>query len=169
MENTMKISIHGLFLLLFSALQATLIRHIEIFSVKPDLLLVYVITICFFCPKTEGGAIGFVFGLFTDIMAGRLLGVNAVLMLIAGFTIAMFCENVFRGNNVFVVMAAAVIVTFVYNSVHYLFVFSLIGQLDYAYALKSTIWIECLYNAVLCLPMFFILKKITVFLYAEKE
>ena len=165
----MKATMHGGFLLLFSILQATWISHAEILNVKPNLFLIYVFVLAFFCgSKTESAFVGFIFGLTLDIITGRFLGVNAVCGLIFGFFITYFCERVLGNINVFIVLFSVIFLTLLYEIVYYLFSFSIIKNIDLVYAVKKVIFIESIYNGLLSLPVYFILKGLTKYLYADK-
>ena len=165
----MRATMHGGFLLLFTVLQATLIEYARLFGVKPNLLLIYIFVLAFFCSsKAESAAVGFAFGLALDICIGRILGVNALCGLISGFFVTYFCERVLGSINVFIVLFSVILLTVLYEFAYYLFSFGIIGKLDLAYAIKKVILIEGVYNGILSLPLYFILKNLTKYLYADK-
>lgn len=165
----MKAALHGGFLLLFSVLQAAWISYAAVFGVKPNLLIIYVFVIAFFCGnKAESSAVGFAAGLLLDISIGRLFGANALCCMIFGFFVTYFCEKVIGNINVLIVFFSVLVLSFLYETVYYLFAFSVIGRLDFGYAVKNVIWIESIYNGIISLPLYFILKKLTKYLYADK-
>ena len=164
----MKATLHGGFLLLCAVLQATWLNYITVFDVKPNLFLVYVIVISFFCGKTEGGIVGAIFGLVLDIIIGKIIGINMVLCLMAGFLVALFCERVIRKNSVFITMLSVVIITFVYESVYYLFSFLFVQGMGYANALINVILAESIYNGIVSAVIYYIFGKFAQKLYADK-
>lgn len=165
----MKATVHGIFLLLFSVLQATWLNAAQVFGVKPNLFLVYIVIVCFFCGKGEGAAIGAVFGLFLDIITGRLLGMNTVLGMMTGFFTAYLCERVFRTSNVLIVMLTAAAFTLLYETAYYAAAFILIiKNADFSYVMQHTILPETLYNAAAALIIFVPAGRAAKFLYADK-
>ena len=165
----MRAALHGGFLLLFSVLQAALVSYAAVFGVKPNLMIIYVFVVAHFCGnKAESSVVGLLFGLFLDISIGRLIGANALCCMIFGFFVTYFCERVLGNISVIIVFFSVIILSFLYETVYYLFAFSVIGKLDMGYAVKNVIWIESIYNGIISLPLYFIFKKLTKYLYADK-
>jgi rod shape-determining protein MreD len=82
--------------LLCAILQSTLVPHIAILSVKPDLLL---LTLFFLSTKAgviPGVYVGFFLGLGQDLFSPSLLGQNALAMSITGALCGLFNERVMR-------------------------------------------------------------------------
>lgn len=164
----MKVALHGGFLLLCSVLQATWLNYISVFDVKPNLFLVYIIVLSFFCTKMEGAVVGAIFGLVLDIIIGKIIGVNTVFSLLVGFTVALFCERIIRKNSVLITALSVMVITIVYESVYYLFAFLFAHGMGYWNALGGIILPECIFNAIVSIPVYYILRKLTQHLYADK-
>ncbi len=164
----MKTTLHGAFLLVFSIFQATFIDCIEIFSVKPNLFLIYIVVVCTFCGKTEGAILGAVFGLIFDMLIGRLWGLNAILMMLLGFFTSYFCERVLRDNNILVVLIMVFIETLVYEAVYgAIYLLTLNGGNFFSLILRVVIP-ESFYNVIACVPVYFLVKKMGKVLYSDK-
>lgn len=161
----MRAAIHGIFLILFMIIQATWLDAVSVFGVKPNLFVTYIIVLSCFCGKNEAAITGFIFGFLLDILIGRVLGVNAVLMMLLGFFIAYFCEKVIRKNTVFIVMLIALLVSAAYELLYYIVAF--LGDLHFKEALLKTILPECVYNSVLAAFIYFIIKKLSGRLWDE--
>lgn len=164
----MRFSIHGGFLLLISVLQATLLNYIEILNVKPNLFLVYILILGFFCGKTEGAVLGGIYGFILDVMIGRFLGMNALMFAAAGYFTAYFCEKILGNKNAFIILLYTVVVSIFYELIYHLFSFLIIGDVDFIYALKDVILIECIYNGFVAFLLYPLLRKLTNFMYADK-
>jgi len=164
----MRFSVHGLFLLIISILQTTWFEYIQIFGVKPNLFLVYVLLLSFFCSKKESIILGCVFGLAVDILIGKFLGMNALMCAVAGFFTSYFCEKVLGSKNVLIVFVFTVVISVLYEFINYLFSFLMMGNVNFGYAFKNVIIIECLYNGVAVVLLYPLIKKITKFMYADK-
>ncbi len=164
----MKITIHGVFLVLFSIFQATWINYIEIFNIKPNLFLIYVIIVCCFCGCVEGGTVGFAFGLALDLLIGRVWGLNALLGLICGFFVSHFCDKAIRNNNVFIVCIFTFLGTIVFETIYYVVSLLFVENLGFLTAFFKIVLPESLYNAVIAIPVYFLFSKLAKRLYVDK-
>ncbi len=164
----MKATIHGGFILLFSILQATWLDSIEVFGVKPNLFLIYVIILCCFCERTEGAAVGFAFGFALDMLIGKIWGLNASLGMILGFCVAHFCEKFLSNNNIFIVLGVVFVASLLHEAVCYLISFLTSEDLNFWLMLVRCIIPECVYNVVMGIPLYFIIKGFAKRLYKDK-
>ncbi len=164
----MKTTIHGVFLLIFSILQATWLDCIEIFGIKPNLFLVYIIVICCFCGRAEGAAVGFAFGFALDMLIGRTWGANALLGMLLGFCIANFCERVLSDSNFFITLALVLVGSLLYETFYYSVAFLRTENSGFFSLLIKIIIPECGYNLVTSVPVYFIIKRFAKLLYTDK-
>lgn len=65
--------------------QASIVRYLEIFSWKPDLVLIILIMFSIQSGPSLGSTAGFFAGLLTDLISGHFLGLGALSKTIAGF------------------------------------------------------------------------------------
>lgn len=168
MGITMKTTIHGGFLLIFSILQATWLDCIEIFGIKPNLFLVYIIVVCCFCNRLEGGAVGFAAGFVLDMLVGRIWGLNAVLGLILGFCISHFYARIISNSNLLVTLALVLVGTILYESFYSFIAFLRAENVGLLALLTKIVLPECVYNMVASVPIYFIIKHFSKFLYSDK-
>lgn len=164
----MRTIMHGAFLLAFSILQSTLLNSVVIFSVKPNLFLVYVIIICCFCSRVEGAVLGFVSGIILDILIGRFWGMNAILGMLAGFFIANFCERVLRKKNVLIILLIVLLCSFMYESIYYFISYLFSENLNFKTAVFRIIFPESIYNAAAAVPIYFAAIRFIKRLYIDK-
>ena len=153
----MKYLFHGACLFLFSVIQPTILGKFEIFGAKPNLFLIYIIVVSFFCNRKEGMTIGFVFGFIFDLLIGRVLGLNAVLMLLLSYFISCFCEKVISKNNFLIVAGFTIIATFFYELVYYIIAY--LGDLEFKTAFVRILLPEILSNMIFSAFIYFIVKK----------
>ncbi|WP_250277683.1 rod shape-determining protein MreD [[Clostridium] colinum] len=73
-------------------LQTTLFNYIEIIGVKPNTMVILIVSFAFMRGEIEGGIIGFLSGLLIDSYFGQVLGLNAFIGLIIGF----LCGKIFN-------------------------------------------------------------------------
>ncbi|MCL2219802.1 MAG: rod shape-determining protein MreD [Chitinispirillia bacterium] len=102
-------------------LQSTLVPHIAIMSVKPDLLL-----LTLFCLAISAGIMpavfaGFLVGLGQDLFSADLLGQNALAMTVTGALCGLFNERVMRLDpimRVVLLLAAFIFLDIIIMVVH---------------------------------------------------
>lgn len=163
----MKYAVHCIFLTAFLVLQATWLDSISVFGVIPNLFIVYIAIISCFCSKKEGAITGFFFGIMLDFQIGKVLGLNAVLMMLLGYVTALFCEKVIRKNTALIVMIIVFITSVFYELIYY--VVSFMGNLEFSAVFFRTLIPECIYNGFVAAPFYFIIKKLSVKLWDESE
>jgi len=164
----MSATLHGVFMLIFSVFQATWLDYIEVFSVKPNMFLVYVIIICSFCKKSEGAGVGFAFGIVLDMLIGRFWGLNALFMMLLGFFTAHFCERLLRDNNLLISLLLVFVVSFLYETLYGIISYPVLGNSGLGPMFLKIIIPESFYNIVVAIPLHFVLKRIAKVLYSDK-
>ncbi len=164
----MKAVMHGFFLLLFSIIQPTWLSGIEIVGVKPNLFLIYIILICSFCGRTEGTAIGLIFGFVLDMLTGRLWGLNALLGMLLGFCVSYFYKNVLRHSNVLISMLFVLFSSLFYEIIYYFIAYLTVDNVSFGAMLVKIILPECVYNLVFAVPIYWLIKKLSKNLYTDK-
>lgn len=104
----------GLFLLCF-ILQSTLVPHIKLFGVQPDLILLVLFLLSTKAGVMPGVYIGFLLGLGQDLFSPEILGQNALAKTIVGFIAGLFNEKVIRLDPV--LQAVLLLMMFAVNDV----------------------------------------------------
>ena len=66
-------------------LQSNFFSWFNIAGVKPNLFIILTLIVGIFIGKIYGGSIGIIFGLLLDLFIGKALGINAIVLGIAGF------------------------------------------------------------------------------------
>ena len=162
----MKILIHIFLAILFSVLQPTWFDAWEIFGVKPNLFLIYIILVSCYTSRKEGAITGFFFGLMLDLLICENVGTNAVLMAITGFFTSQFCEYFIRKNTLPLSVLMVTAVVFFYEFVYY--IVSHIGHLNMGATLIRVLLPESIYSALVTVPMYFVVKKISKKYWSDK-
>lgn len=164
----MKIAVHSILLFIFAAIQATWMSSIEIFGVKPILFLIYVVVISCFSKRKEAAIVGFISGYIIDLLIGKIWGLYALLFMILGFSIASFYDRIIGKRNFLTIAVFVFVSTFVTEFLYYLIYFITVNNISFGHALLSVILPEAVYNFVLSVPVFLLVKKLSRFLYADK-
>lgn len=93
-----RIVLYGLLGLTVILFQTTLAYRIELFGVKPSLLISATIAVAMFEGYMSGTVFGGIVGFVCDATAGRYVGVTALLLMALGFTVGYLCAVLVRRN-----------------------------------------------------------------------
>ena len=139
-------------------LQTTIVSELSLFGVVPSLILVTVICFSLINDYIPSAVFATVAGLLTDISGSRIIGFNALLMLYLALGVVYVGQEFLRDTP----KAAIVLVlagTFVYEMVYFIFGFAIFGGEHFFYIIARVILIECVYNAIVTLPIYFYISK----------
>lgn len=92
-------------------------------NIKPNLMLILVVSFALMHGSRSGMWIGFISGFLSDILYGDLFGVNALLFLYIGFFIGKMYQ-VFFDDDIRVALLAVGISDLVYNIIYYIIKFA---------------------------------------------
>lgn len=154
-----KVLAYSICIFVITLLQSTIVDHIEIMNVKPNLLLVFIVVVSILRGNVEGAVIGFLCGLCHDIISGKLIGLFALLGMYIGLIIGSVNKRLYR-ENVLIAVFFTFVSTFVYEFVFYFFNIFLRGKGDLIFPLKNVILPEAIYNSVLSILLFIIVIKL---------
>ncbi|NMB09066.1 MAG: rod shape-determining protein MreD [Tissierellia bacterium] len=135
--------------------QSTLLHMFSIYGVIPNTALILVNTFALLGGKKTGGTVGLFAGLLQDVFFGGVIGINAFIYFIIGYSIGILDEKVFK-ENLFLPFITVVVSTFVYHIVYYLFMTFLSIEVSFTIMAKNILVKEILYNSILSI---FIYKK----------
>jgi len=124
-------------------------NYIEIFGVKPNLVIVFIVSVALLRSNAEGMAVGFFTGISQDLLFGRVIGLHALLGLYPGLIIGSVNKRLYR-ENFFVIIFFTFISTVAYESAVYLYHgFGAIinGRADLLYAIRAVVFPEAVYNS----------------------
>lgn len=136
------------------ALQATWLAGLNLpGDIVPDLILIMVISYGLLRGQDEGLLFGLAAGLFLDLVAGGVIGIQTLSKTAAGFTAGLLEKNIFKDNWLVPVIAAGA-GTLVFESFSVLMQLSFHGNYNFWLLLISAILPLVLYNAV-CAPFIY--------------
>jgi len=143
-------------------LQSTVFDYIKIFNVKPNLIIVFVVSVALLRGNVEGAIIGFVTGLCQDMISGKLLGLYSLLGLYLGLIIGSVNKRLYR-ENFFVIIFFAFISTVVYESIVYLltsFRSIVENPVIMLFPFKNIILPEAVYNSIISILIYILVIKL---------
>ncbi len=162
----MRILFYAIWLILLMIFQPTLARGIDVWGIAPNLFLCFVVMMGFLRGKQEGAICGIVFGLFYDMLIGRLVGVNSLCYLYLGFGAGALSESFFSGGKRIAGVVYIAIGTIAAAIIYYLAQLMTGGNIGFATAIFRTALPEAMYNAligiILPLPMVWLMKLLRI-------
>lgn len=84
------ITLFIVFLIIY-LLQSNFFTWFNIAGVKPNLFIIYILFIGLFLGKIFGISSGIIFGLIIDFLIGKRIGINAIVLAIAGVLRRCIC------------------------------------------------------------------------------
>jgi len=141
-------------------LQTSFFPEFTLTRVKPDLVLLFVISVGLLKGYREGVAVGLVAGFITGVISWNLWGLYMLAYCLAGFAAGMVPEKVDPDNFFIVLISGAV------GSLGYAVIFTSIGILfDLYYIVMADIYkllIFLLWNTIFIIPIFYLSKNILI-------
>ncbi|HZK34662.1 MAG TPA: rod shape-determining protein MreD [Bacillota bacterium] len=152
--------ISAIILILSGALfQSTILESIEIFGIRPNLLIVLTVIVSLLRSPGESGIMALSFGLTMDILLGKSLGWYGLLFFLVSIPISLINEKLYREK--FVVLtsfsfASTVIIETLF--IFIIFIFKDLGHIPYLFG--TIIIPEAIYNSAFILLLFRPITKV---------
>jgi rod shape-determining protein MreD len=134
-------------------LQSTALSYIEIINVKPNLPLLLIVSYAHLRGDMGGAAFGFVSGLLQDLLFGRVIGLYAMLGMIAGYICGKPFKDFYKENYlipIFLTGAACVSYEFLFYVTYFLFQ----GKVRIISYFGRIILPETMYTLVVTIPVY---------------
>ncbi len=87
-----------LLLFLGIVMQSTIFSHLELFGIRPDLVLLVTMSAGLLRGVLEGVLTGFVGGFMLDILHGQFLGLEALGKMAVGYAMGLVSTRIFKDN-----------------------------------------------------------------------
>jgi len=156
----MKILLKGAIIVIALLIQLTLINSITILGIKPDLIIIIVVIFSLLKGEKEGAISGFASGLLQDIFSTGLLGINALVKTVIGFTCGVLKEKIFHEHILFLIP----VITFIASFIQSILIFFLLRTFGIEYnliwSLKQVALPEALYSSLLSPFIFLVINKL---------
>lgn len=141
-------------------LHLTVLDHIEIFGVKPDLIIILVIFFGLFLGRGLGVEFGLVAGLSKDLFALDFFGINAFIFAITGFLAGVLGAKFSRESKRTQILLVISLTVFSMTA-HFILVsiFSKWINLGFGEYFTASVLPTSVYTALVSIPIFFKLTK----------
>ena len=156
----MIILLKGVIIVVALLIQLTLINSITILGLKPDLIMVVVVVFSLLKGEKEGTISGFASGLLQDIFSTGLLGINALVKTVIGFTCGILKEKIFYEHILFLIPVITFIASFMQSILIFLLLRAFGIEYNLAWSLKQVALPEALYSSLLSPLIFFAINKL---------
>lgn len=156
----MKILLKSAIIVVALVIQLTLINSVTILGIKPDLILIVVVVFSLLKGGKEGTISGFVSGLLQDIFSIGLLGINALVKTVIGFTCGILKEKIFYEHMLFLIPVITFIASFIQSILIFLLLRAFGVEYGLAWSLKRIALPEALYNCLLSPFIFLAINKL---------
>jgi len=151
--------VYTLLILIFVAFQATVGNLMEFFLAVPQFVLMLCLTISILNNKTTSMIVGIAAGLVLDIAIGQGIGLNALLFMYLCL-LTSWLTNAYYNINRKTVMISCVLGNLIYSFLYYILAIALWGRGDWGVAIMKIIIPEIIWTAILCIPIYIIIKGI---------
>lgn len=157
-----------LLIILAIIMQATLFRYIAILDVKPDIVIILVISFALLNGINEGIILSLFGGLLEDIMFNNAIGIVTLSLLLVGYLSGLLGKNVFK-ENTFVNFVFVFLGTIVYNLI---MIFSMVlmkYDLNVIGILINKSIIQAVYNSIITIFAYKYIIKLNNYMNESKK
>lgn len=135
---------------------------------KPDLVLVIVISYALLKGPYLGTNIGLFAGFFMDLAAGNIIGVGALCKMLAGFSAGLLEKTIYK-DNFLVPVIAAFVGTVIFETLDLVIHLSFGANLHFLFFMLHTVLPMACYNAVLAPLVYFLINKFENYLSKKNQ
>jgi len=135
------------------SLQSTLFQYIEILGVRPNTVLIIIVSYSILRGDVEGAILGFFAGLTTDVYFGQYIGLYALMYMLTGYLCGKPFRNFFR-ENFLLPLSLVAVSSILYQFVIYIVDFLFRAELDLPYFFRTIILPGSVYTLILTVPIY---------------
>ncbi|MCX7774167.1 MAG: rod shape-determining protein MreD [Clostridia bacterium] len=133
--------------------QSTFLQYIEIFSIRPNLLIVLMVIVALLRSPVESAVMALCFGLSMDILMGKTLGWYALLFFLVSIPISLVNEKLYR-EKLLVLLSFTFASSVMIETLFFVIMFLFRGLGYFPFIFSTIILPEAIYNSILILPLF---------------
>ncbi len=154
-----RLVIYTILIFIFVTTQVTFLNFIEIFGVRPNLIIILIVSIALLEGRNQGGTVGFFAGLCLDAVIGVALGYHALIGMLLGISLGNINKRFFK-ENIFIMAICTFISTILFESAVILVSYALGLRMNYIESLNNIILPEAAINTLLGMIIFFLIVRI---------
>lgn len=154
-----RVILYIIIIFIFVTTQVTFLNFIDIFGVRPNLIIILIVSISLLEGRNFGAVVGFIAGLCLDSVAGVALGYQALIGMLLGVLLGNINKRFFK-ENIFVMLICTFISTILFESAIILVSYTIGLRINYIETLKSIILPEAVINSLVGVVIFLLLVVI---------
>lgn len=148
-----------LILILFFLLETAVLPFIPALWAKPNLLIIFVVSVSFMQGSSEGLVAGFLAGLLVDLTYGRIPGFTTLIFMYIGYFNGRYAR-IYFDEDVKVPLLLVTASDFVYSLAYYIAYFLLRGRTNFPGYFGSVIMPEIVSTGIFMLFLYHLLYKL---------
>lgn len=133
-------------IIIFAALQSTVIRSIEVWNTIPNLILVFAVCYSMHAEPVKATALSLVCGLVFDLVSAHHLGLGALLLMGLGLLLSVVSSDYIHSNAV-TVLVSVVLATFLFEGVYTFFIYFMFDKVSVGH-IAAVVAKEAVYNLI---------------------
>ena len=159
MKKTIAIILLILSFFIIFFLQSNFFTWFTIAGIMPNLYVILILFIGLFAKKKIGLIFGLVCGVYLDILLSKVVGISALGYAIIGILGEIFAKNFAKDSRI-TIMLMVIGSTLMFESISYFANTLIVGNLIELLAFIRILSIEILYNTLLTIILYPIIKKL---------
>lgn len=159
----MRIILYFLSLIINLVLQSTVLEHIKLAGIKPNLILVALVSVACLRDENEGAVYGFFAGFLQDSFFSNYIGSYVFLYTFVGYFCGLLLKSFYRENFI-LPMGITAAATFIFNFAYYVINVLLRGYTNALYFIFRIILPEMIYNVLLMIVVYNLYMRINKYL-----
>jgi len=163
-------------IVLFAVVQTSAFPHMRILDNTPNIVMVLICVFAYFRGPAEGLYTGLAGGLILDILVGSVLGFYGLIYMISGFIMGCFPRQNIK-DNLFITLSLTMLLIFPVELIMYWLkktsIFISTGMesaaIDTLRFILNNVLPGVLYNCIMFIPIYYIIKKFDKYLNKDKK
>lgn len=144
-------------------LQSNFFTWFTIATVQPNLFIIFILFIGLFAGRKIGAVLGLLFGIYIDLLVGRVIGISGVMLGAIGL-LGEYLEKNFSKESRVTIMLMVIGCTMIYEIGNYLFNIIRLGVSFEPFGFIKILMIEVFYNTILVIILYPLLQKVGYYL-----
>lgn len=158
MKKTLVITAFFIVFLILYFLQANFFSWYNIAGIKPNLFIIFILFIGLFLGRTNGFIFGTVFGILLDLFIGKRIGLNAIMLSMAGL-VGGILDRSFSKESRIIFIAMTFAVTILCEIINYTLQIVLLNVDPIFIRFMQIVMIEAIYNGILVIILYPLIQK----------
>lgn len=151
-----RVILYIIIIFIFVTTQVTFLNFVDIFGVRPNLIIILIVSISLLEGRNYGAAVGFIAGLCLDSVTGVALGYQALIGMLLGLLLGNINKRFFK-ENIFVMLICTFISTILFESAIIIVSHTIGLKINYIETFESVILPEAVINSLVGSLIFLLL------------